>query len=713
MASVSSLDRDLRKMRLSKYSPQAAAEMREWIEESLGESLAPGDLLDALKDGVALCKLINLAVSPGVRYKSSSMPFVQMENISHFLRACQQPPLGLPPHDVFLTVDLYETKDPAQVLQCLGAFSRRANAINPSAFKRSIGPRSRASATSPHRSDDGRSPPGSESRSRGFSSASQSSSSTFNPISRPVTGDSASSPVGSSASPKSRVNGGTTPVKPKGPLSSWSKKSDEGATIPAWNIHQYGYMGGASQGNQGIAFGARRQITTPGPNVPSMADRERKRREELAEQERLRAEAEAVERLRKAEQEAEEERARFAEAQRWEEETTRQREKERLEAEEEKRRWEAEERRWKEEEQRRLQEEQEAKERLAKEQAAKASVAEATQIASERDRVRELELELERAKERERQYERERQERIVADRGREHAWLEDHDLNARRKEEEHRSHSRDRSRPGASPHATSEHGWREKQRDYIRREWDKHHHQPFSATSPDPFDGLGGAPASPSRLTESVQDPPHADGYDPPHKAPLQETRRTPSPHKGEPRYGPRPLPEPTAKTASPMVSPTAAAPSPRPLPDPATYAPGSNRMDRFLATNAPPAVDRPSTHTSNEFGFDSAAERHAEDARREASRAKTQAGGWASKSLLEREMERERQRQQEWEESQKVTESAARSGVGQGRPEGRVGEGGSWDVNQYGWTGGDNQNRGGVGLGGRRPIIGPRPPPQ
>lgn len=56
MASVSSLDKDLRNMRLGKYTPQAANEARTWIEESLGECLAAGDLLDALKDGSALCK---------------------------------------------------------------------------------------------------------------------------------------------------------------------------------------------------------------------------------------------------------------------------------------------------------------------------------------------------------------------------------------------------------------------------------------------------------------------------------------------------------------------------------------------------------------------------------------------------------------------------------------------------------------------------------
>jgi hypothetical protein len=58
MASVSSLDKDLRNLRMSKYSPQAATEVRDWMEEILGEKLPTGDLLDALRDGVILCRCV-------------------------------------------------------------------------------------------------------------------------------------------------------------------------------------------------------------------------------------------------------------------------------------------------------------------------------------------------------------------------------------------------------------------------------------------------------------------------------------------------------------------------------------------------------------------------------------------------------------------------------------------------------------------------------
>lgn len=44
---------------MDRYTPEAAEEVRSWIEETLGERLQSGDLLDALKDGVALCKSVH------------------------------------------------------------------------------------------------------------------------------------------------------------------------------------------------------------------------------------------------------------------------------------------------------------------------------------------------------------------------------------------------------------------------------------------------------------------------------------------------------------------------------------------------------------------------------------------------------------------------------------------------------------------------------
>jgi hypothetical protein len=567
------------------------------------------------------------------------MPFVQMENISHFLRACQLAPLSLPPHDVFLTVDLYEAKDPAQVLQCLGAFSRRANAIQPSKFPRPIGGiKSKGGLLSPQGTGSSH---GYSTRARGVSNVSQTSSATF---SRAADSSGRVSPMKTGSSQRSPAS---PPV-----ISSWSKRSDESSTAPAWNIHQYGYMGGASQGNQGISFGARRQITTPAPAVPNLAEKEKRRREAEAEQERQRQEEEA---RRQREREEQEERAKAEEERRWAEETERLREKERRKMEEEKTRWDEEKRRWEEEEQRRLREEKEAEEKLERERQRKratsdarlngqflsqyqAALEEPDGSSAESQRVQELERELQLAKEREQRYERERQ-----------------DLQAREAARKVKSRSRSRSRP-RPVQPSYDLSSQEQERKLLRSEWQNQHN-----TRPDN----------------------------------AADTRPPPPP---------RPLPEPTPTSSS------------RPLPDPTAYTSSSrdreNRTDRFLASNPAPAQPKPAVHRPADYS--SAAEIEAENARRVAATQKTQAGGWASKSLLEREMERERERQREWEESQKQTEEAAKRGVGSdiGTAPGQ----GAWNVHQYGYLGGDSQNRGGTGLGvggARRQIIGPRPPPR
>ena len=574
-------------------------------------------------------------------------------------------PLNLQSHDVFLTVDLYEAKDPAQVLQCLIAFSRRASSIQPGKFPRGIGAK-KGGVLSPQLSGSnqgGYTTP--YSRGRGASSVSESGSTTFNPMNR------ASTP--GRASP-TKNNTPASPASPKGGVSSWSKKTDEGATAPAWNIHQYGYMGGASQGNQGISFGARRQITSAAPKVPSLADKERRRREVEAEEEKLRLQREDEEQKQRAEREAEEARAKAIEEQRWQEETMRLREKERREVEEEKKRWDEEQRRWEEEEERRSREEREAEERFEKERmrkrassdvrlngqflsqyqagqsrSRKPSGNEQVSESSESQRIKELERELELAKERERQYEHGRQD---------NSHLDD---NTPAKEPLRGDRSRSRSRPRPIPKKPSyDLNSQEQEREFLQSRWQSgNDEQPAAEPTP---------PPKPSR-----------------------------------------PLPQPV-----PSLPPrnTNVPSSPRPLPDPANYTNKGtpNRTDRFLASNPAPTPPKPTSHRPPEFS--STAEIDAENARRTASTQKTRAGGWASKSLLEREMERERERQREWEENQKSTNDTAMRGAVEG---GTAPGEGAWDVHQYGYLGGDSQNKGGPGLGiggARRQIIGPRPPP-
>lgn len=644
MASVSSLDQDMRNLRMSKYTPQAANEIRSWIEQTLGETLPPGDLLqDVLKDGVILCRLANLVLPPpGLKFKKSAMPFIQMENISHFLRACESPPLSMPAHDRFLTVDLFESKDPAQVLQCISAFSRVAHLVNPTSFPDTIGPKRTATLspsttgpTAPHLRPSPVISPSPRATKPSFAVPSA------RPMSPALTGGSSTSRTSDTGLKSSR-----------GTVSSWTNAGDRGNTAPAWNIHQYGYMGGASQGNQGVMFGGRRQITTAAPHVPGqgVSDFERRRREKEAEEERLRQQAEEAENKRKVERQAEEERDRVAEEQKWEEETRRVRDQERQRILEQKREWEEQERRWKTEEEAR-QREQEADtagikltgQFLSQHQTdPSARRPSAHEDTPERKRVRELEKQLEEARERERQYQLEREERL--------------------------------------------------RRDSIRS-------RPSTADAEPETDPI---PRPPSPKDSDVS------------WAPIEDevlNRRVPEP---EPTRGfSRPLPMPSARPPPVLPERTASPAGPRPLPDPSTYrssSPARNRTDRFLANNPAPVSPKPATHQPREMGYTSTYEEQSDRDRRMASQQTTKAGGWASKSLLEREMERERERQREWEANQEATKEAAKdfnegSGAGQ-----------TWDVHQYGYMGGDSQNRGsssgsGIGFGGRRQIIGPRPP--
>ena len=57
MASVSSLDKDLSRMRMAKYTAKESSEVKDWISEVLGISLPDNkDLMEILKDGVILCR---------------------------------------------------------------------------------------------------------------------------------------------------------------------------------------------------------------------------------------------------------------------------------------------------------------------------------------------------------------------------------------------------------------------------------------------------------------------------------------------------------------------------------------------------------------------------------------------------------------------------------------------------------------------------------
>lgn len=691
------------------------------------------------------------------------MPFVQMENISHFLRACQAPPLNLQEHDMFLTVDLYEQKDPAQVLQCLGAFSRAANRANPSAFPGAIGPRSaRPGMVSPEPTGGPATPTGL--RGRGNSNASNNSSSLYGraAVVPARTGDSGS---GRWSPTKSPTQGASSPPAP---ISSWSKREHEGATSPAWNIAQYGYMGGASQGNLGIAFGGRRQITSAGPHVPSLAEKEKKRKEQEAEAERQRQEDE---RRRQAEIEAEEERARLEEERRWEEETRRAREQEQKRLEEEKRRWAEEERQWKLTQEKRRREEEEAEARLKQERqnARKSnpqlrgqflSQYQAEDETPEQARIRQLEQQLELARQREASYERERQGRSL------------------RPGTSDDKKARSRSRSRAAQPVSRQDSWSVRdERNFIASQWTQHQQQleqhdeepddtdmsPLPLASPRSPRPL----PNPAALVSPTMVKTHRTGEAPALPIRTQHTGSRPLPDPTEPirtqHTGSRPLPNPAVASPPPTLPIRKQHTGSRPLPDPVETAPpppirnqhtGSRPLPNpvfagkpspnpvfsgkpvpnpvFAGKQPSPEASRqrkqplspqppPKQTFARELPTSTTDTTTTTTAHRRspftspAAPAHTPAPQ-KKQTLLEREMELERQRQREWEDAQQETaaRAASRGTAGAGGGDDGVdgiggGIGGRWDVSQWtGFTGGDSQNKGALGIGaGRRQIVG------
>ncbi|XP_076053765.1 transgelin-3-like isoform X2 [Oratosquilla oratoria] len=121
------LSRECQMKSQAKFDLQRAQEAVDWVEavteqrlefpteEGLRDQL---DFAHALKDGQALCALINRLI-PGTIKKINTMkaPFKQRENLEMFLKGCVA--YGLKSQDLFQVNDLYENKNLYMVVDCL------------------------------------------------------------------------------------------------------------------------------------------------------------------------------------------------------------------------------------------------------------------------------------------------------------------------------------------------------------------------------------------------------------------------------------------------------------------------------------------------------------------------------------------------------------------------------------------------------------------
>ena len=119
----------------SKFDAGLANEALDWVEAVCGEELFNDRdqsnlkkyIQEKLKNGIILCKLINVVSPRSVRkINESKMAFVMMENIGNFLTGCYK--YGVKKEDLFQTADLYEGANMVQVINGIAALGRKAQA---------------------------------------------------------------------------------------------------------------------------------------------------------------------------------------------------------------------------------------------------------------------------------------------------------------------------------------------------------------------------------------------------------------------------------------------------------------------------------------------------------------------------------------------------------------------------------------------------------
>lgn len=114
---------ELAEKRESKYDKGMEQQARYWLETLVKEPWPCDDFHEALKNGIYLCKAINVLQPGSVRkIAESKMAFKMMENIGNFLDAAGK--FGVQKSDLFQTVDLFEAANMGQVVTAIHALGR-------------------------------------------------------------------------------------------------------------------------------------------------------------------------------------------------------------------------------------------------------------------------------------------------------------------------------------------------------------------------------------------------------------------------------------------------------------------------------------------------------------------------------------------------------------------------------------------------------------
>ncbi|KAI6654874.1 Muscle-specific protein 20-like isoform X2 [Oopsacas minuta] len=129
-AEKSGLAADIQQKRFETYPKQDEKRVIQWMEDVLGEEM-DCNFYEWLRDGSVICRLFNEIEDdnenkiPAKHCKASTVLFKQLENIGVFLNACKK--YGLSQSDCFVSLDLHELNDLAQVLTTIFALDRKAH----------------------------------------------------------------------------------------------------------------------------------------------------------------------------------------------------------------------------------------------------------------------------------------------------------------------------------------------------------------------------------------------------------------------------------------------------------------------------------------------------------------------------------------------------------------------------------------------------------
>lgn len=112
-----------------KRDPLVEDEVLQWCGAIIGEPIPSGAYEDVLKDGVILAKVINKLI-PGCipKINTSGGNFKFMENINAVQKGMKK--FGVPPEDLFQTVDLFEKRNIPAVTSSIMALGRTCMQTN-------------------------------------------------------------------------------------------------------------------------------------------------------------------------------------------------------------------------------------------------------------------------------------------------------------------------------------------------------------------------------------------------------------------------------------------------------------------------------------------------------------------------------------------------------------------------------------------------------